>query len=397
MVNKRFFSIVFFLLIIIILGEVYYLVFPNQGMQVLFTNIKDRQCAEGEIAMRYTCWERHINSALRSGGIDETFNVLAQFYESDPLFAKDCHPFTHIIGENAYLAFASGKDIMVSPKTTFCGYGFFHGFMESLLQATGDMKEARLFCEYAAKKFPKNTFVVEDMCYHGVGHGFVDGSDPRGWGDDQALIDPGLQMCERIAIEPFHAKSCATGVFNALALTYINGEYGLSPNRDDPFAICRAQKEDYNKIACYEQMNTLLFHLANNNFSRALAFVEGIKNADHARFALRSLSAAAGYYLGLRGDDQGLEACQALPRAWRLTCIEGYAGGLMENGEPEREYVRAGAFCSSSKLTREEREICWQVVLSSSQALYTSELFEMICANLSNDVWTKKEYCKSKS
>src|SRR3989344_1169920 len=178
--------------------------------------------------MRYQCWEEAINSALKTKGPDAALEVIAGFYIAQPEFAKDCHSFAHIIGEEAYVLFSQKKDIAVTPKVSYCAYGFFHGFLESMLQKSGDVAAVRDFCAYVKGKLTLDQ--AEDSCYHGVGHGTTDGSDRRMWGNAQALVDPGLAMCLKIAPGSEQLKSCATGVFNSVGIMMMTRQNGLSPD-----------------------------------------------------------------------------------------------------------------------------------------------------------------------
>lgn len=51
--------------------------------------------------------------------------------------------------------------------------------------------------------------------------------------------------------------------------------------------------------------------------------------------------------------------CRNLPDEYHDHCIKGTARGYFNGGsEPEKEYIKAVDFCSSTLLTNEERKAC---------------------------------------
>jgi len=75
------------------------------------------------------CWEDFIVTTLRKEGVDAALDAIGKLYANDPKFSESCHAYSHLIGREAYWLFLRGKSIDLSSKTSFCGYGFFHGFM----------------------------------------------------------------------------------------------------------------------------------------------------------------------------------------------------------------------------------------------------------------------------
>src|SRR3989344_5796378 len=199
------------------------------------------------------CFEELILEEARMRGIDAAFDVLAFLYARDREFAEYCHGNTHELGTLAYESFKRGDEMSLSAKTSYCGFGFYHGFMEALLFDSGDLAEARRFCEYADEKLRSSTGGVSFACYHGIGHGVIDGSDPSTWGSASKYIEKGLALCDTLGEVEEHKERCASGVFNALAIAYREPKYRITADPSDPFAVCRAQKKLYEREACYDQ------------------------------------------------------------------------------------------------------------------------------------------------
>eukprot|EP00923_Selenidium_pygospionis_P025169 GHVN01044337.1.p4 GENE.GHVN01044337.1~~GHVN01044337.1.p4 ORF type:complete len:101 (+),score=5.81 GHVN01044337.1:571-873(+) len=97
-----------------------------------------------------------------------------------------------------------------------CGYGFYHGFMETLLLTSGDVEEARAFCRYADEQLRGQASAASTACYHGTGHGAVDGGDTRAWGDVDAIMEPGFALCDQVAETEFHCTSVTLGYLTLL-------------------------------------------------------------------------------------------------------------------------------------------------------------------------------------
>ncbi|MCE9549079.1 hypothetical protein K8Q98_01635 [Candidatus Nomurabacteria bacterium] len=92
------------------------------------SNIKCPNTAE-----KYNCWRDELENILNRKGLSASFDVLAVLYETEPDFVSECHGYTHELGEKAYFLFSRYKNIEMTPKASYCGYGFYHGFIETML------------------------------------------------------------------------------------------------------------------------------------------------------------------------------------------------------------------------------------------------------------------------
>lgn len=334
---------------------------------------------------KQACWNQALASALTRGGISNAFNVFAGFYNSEPDFAEGCHSFTHLIGEAAYEKFSKKEDFEVSPQIPYCSYGFYHGFMEAMVQKTGKSEGARELCDYIGKQLAKEggTVGTTDACFHGIGHGVTDESSPQAQRDVFAAINPGLELCEKVGRNEREIKLCGTGVFNALAGFYTKPEYNL--DKQDPFWICRQQSKDYFKHACYDDLKTLTMSLADNDFAKAIRlYYETIAGDTYAADAIDNLATFAGYSI-LRNNtiQDAINICHRAQKRLQIPCIRGLGAGFMTAGAPDEEYKKAlGEVCGSSLLNEEERAGCFERVLWVSYARYSSEKHREICATV---------------
>ena len=344
---------------------------------------------------RLKCWEEMVDSTLDKKGLNATFELVADFYNAYPDFTPNCHDYTHKIGIAAYEKFAKGQEVELTPKTYYCGYGFYHGFMETLLHQGGKIEEAQKFCKYAGHKLASQTSDAEGACYHGIGHGTVDGGDPTSWGNPQKMIEPGIKMCEYVSKEQPHLYRCVTGVYNAIEILSTDPKYNLSMMVKNPFWLCPSQPDAY-KEGCYTNMLPALFRFAGNDFSKMAKVIEKLpSDGDKESLALlghtvKEMVMLSLFYdyimLNLREPDynigHGIGLCRSLAPDLRLSCIEGLAGGHMKFGEPEREHIKGLAFCGSRILQEDEKSSCHKYILTRLRIWYSPDKTKAICQEI---------------
>jgi plastocyanin len=326
------------------------------------------------------CWEEQINFTLNNQGLDAAFNLLAKLYSAQPAFASSCHSYTHILGDEAYEMFSAGKDVNLTAKTAYCGQGFYHGFMEALMQNSGNLQEARDFCAHAREKLSGQTSDAEGACYHGIGHGVADGSDPTAWGQESKIIEPALQLCEKAGPTTAFINRCSSGVFNSLAIMYGDPKYKLDFNLDEPFRACKPLDKDYFVKPCYQEMNTIILNSYKGDFAKAAKSIESVEDSNNAFAAMSSL---AGYESHYRSDPNYFSTivsiCHSLQGTLPGACVYGYAGGLMEFGSPGEEYINAMQFCGLNSLFASEKDLCFKRVIWLTSVYYPKNRYREVC------------------
>lgn len=329
------------------------------------------------------CWQDQTEQALKTKGVAAAFDVIADLYQKEPKFGELCHSLVHEVGEKSYELFSKHKDFTVTPKSTSCAYGFYHGFMEAMLKKTSDLKEAESFCNYIDKQLSSQTPDVSLQCYHGIGHGVTNPHDDKStWGDDEAIISPALKLCERVSKNDNQLYRCSSGVFNAIANFYISGQYKLVINRKDPAWICHKQPERY-KESCYGNMNSLFMSLADNKLVKAASYIDNIVDDGQAISAMKYLSALNVLSnLNITDYDVVFDDCRSLAKRLYIPCINGFAHGLLEHGFPGKEYVKALEFCRMLKILKEEKDSCFKYVLSNLTGWYPADKAKEICKGI---------------
>ena len=338
------------------------------------------EACEGEGPRKQQCFEELILSAAHAQGIGLAFDVLAELYARDREFANFCHGNMHELGAIAYDDFKQSKDFSPSSKMSYCGFGFYHGFLEAMLFDKGDLSGAERFCDWLDAKFREQIQGVSFACYHGIGHGVIDGNDPTRWGDVKRFVEPGLTLCRTLTDRGEHRERCASGVFNALALAYREPQYELANDTRDPYAFCRTQGETYLKRACYDQMNTYVFW-AYPKFADALEIA-----------ATRSEEAFRDVAVSSVGGPQAQEAlagsvdlaafineCSVFSTHLANMCAQGFASSLIEFGKPGEEYQRAIAACAR---TGERAPVCFNAVVHSVLDRLPPEAHEQMCTDI---------------
>ncbi len=380
--SKYSFLVVFFtLLLVAMLGYLLTNKYNNEN-QFYCENTSDK----------YNCWRDSLNNALKKGGLVASYDLLAHYYETDSGFVSECHGFTHELGQKSYELYRNDKKISLSPKVSYCGYGFYHGFVETLLHLDGDISEAEKFCEYADNELSSFSKKTNVACYHGIGHGAVDGSGKLNWDNPQDFISAGLKICITVSKTPDQVYQCGTGVFNSLAIALNSYAYNLNFS-GNPYQICSSQEDQF-KRACFEQMNTRISGLSNSDLSLGVKYVLEIKDKKYSAFAMDQLAPATiASRVGKNENfDKEIMVCKSLPENLAKPCIEGLAGGILEFGKPDYEYIEALKLCESGSMNESDKEICYKYIASSLGILYSSDRVDEICKNVDSKY---RIYCKT--
>lgn len=370
---------VLIVLILIVLGEETYLVLSQRNIQSNPSIVTQTVCKTfNSGSQKLQCWEDLIDSTLKTQGIHQTFEIVEKLYTTESVFASDCHSYVHKIGEKAYKLFSQHQNFALSPKTSYCGYGFYHAFMESLLKDGGDLNKARKFCDYVDQQMGSSIADSKGACYHGIGHGTADNHDQKYWENEKALVDPALKLCEKVAPNEVLLNRCSSGVFNVLAIAY--GGNKVKINTQEPLWFCDQLSNRIYKKTCYEEMNTALFALTHNDFIQAAKFIERITEDEFANSGIRSLAGVLGMSRVQDSDfTEPIYSCHQLQARLRSSCFEGFVGGLIEGGEPGIEYVKTITLCKDSSLNKEEKRACFEAVLWFSSLYYPKEKYQSVC------------------
>lgn len=336
------------------------------------------------------CWVDLVTQVFKKQGLESALDFVSEVYEKNPSFSSVCHDVGHLLGSGTYKLFKEGKEFKITPNASFCSYGFYHGFMETMVSSEADLTKAREFCLYVDTQVSALTPDAALQCFHGIGHGWVNVHDDKKlWGDDQGIVNKGLKLCELVSATDSELSRCATGVFNGLSAFYSTGEYQIKLNRDDPLWICGAQESKY-QDPCYISMNSLLLSISNGNLKDASKYVEDIKDDEIAKHTMLNLAIPYGLNNINESDHQtGIDTCRGVQSRLVTPCLQGYAFAFLEHGIPGEEYVKSLSFCKSSGLTESEKSDCLGYIYTYLAQWYAKDKATEICNREDN----YQEYC----
>ncbi len=343
---------------------------------------------------RQVCWYFEMKEIIDKMGINKAFDHLTYLYSTEPTFASGCHDVTHLIGEAAYKSFAQDKKFKLEGDTYYCGYGYYHGFIEAMLFSTKDYAQAQELCEDAndsLQSIIRNPNATHS-CYHGMGHVMFDLHDPNLWGDEERMIEPALDICEQITegLGDEKKKQCATGIFNALGIAYSNNQYDLKMNSSDPVWVCRNQPDLY-KGPCFMEVS-ISWIIKNkgkgldSEFGKAAAFVNSIGDSVGE---IASVFALSSEYTRIHrsefSEEDMIEKCNLFVGENNDSCIFGVVLGLIHSGLPGEEFKDTISFCENGLMSGSQRKACFGYFLPRLGTLYSDKKAKEICALINKE------------
>lgn len=338
-------------------------------------------CGQDDKNARVTCWKDLFETVIKTRGIASALTLMGELNQQDKRFVENCHDITHTIGLRAYELFSRHKPFGLNERTAYCSFGFYHGFMETLVIRSGDPAKAREFCTYVGTQLKDKIPDAYYACFHGIGHGWANVHDQQNWGNEHAIVDPALALCEQVA-DPADSEQllrCATGVFDSVSLAYYNGLAGLTMRADNPLWLCQEQPERY-KGACYRDLMPAVLWYGEYDLARAAQIVERHAESDYAEIAMMTLADDS-----VRFIPEGKSAVDLLPVCRKRrsdlvsACVLGLGHGAVQFGIADREYESGFAFCRHDGLTQAERTECYTSVLQFATQRYSREKAAAVC------------------
>ena len=347
------------------------------------------------------CWEKLMLETLEEERVAAALNKILELTETEPLFLNDCHGYAHLIGEEAFKLYTDKDSFELSTATALCGYGFYHGFMEVLLLTTGDIAEARAFCEVVDQKLAGKASEAATACFHGTGHGAIDGTDPTAWGDPDAMMAPGFKVCDLLSETVLETYLCETGVYNAIEILSRDPKYEIGFIADDPYAFCNTQTVE-RREGCYSNMFPLVLDMFKNDIAKSAEYIND-RMIDHEVIAIDGHTinelVTIGLmfeYIRIHGEEEGymeegIALCRTQPEDDRLACIEGLSGGHLKYGTPGEEYIGFLELCGMDILTQDEKDACYEYTMLRLGGRYEPAKTAEICSMV--EPRYREQYC----
>lgn len=344
------------------------------------------ECIDLDVQKRIVCWDKNIEHILETEGVPKAFAYFLTAYKSDPQVATVCHGWTHQFGEVDYESYRLGEEVDIPEQSDLCSYGYFHGFLLSLITQTQSVEGAVEFCDYVRREKSDKLANIESNCKHGIGHGITSilQEKPENYGKYQSVVDSGVIVCEQVYQNKSDREICYDGLFHELHLSILNSEYGFSQSeymaKNDLFYYCYNQKSQY-LSACFFDFVNLWPYFFDTKVAAAQYVSQMLVDAEFS--AKRMLNTFGRSFIESDIKDgaylESLAGCRALGTKHLEACIQGLAFGFVEHGALDAMHIEGLAFCGDTSLTEEESGICYERLISLLDQEYSSKQMEEVC------------------
>ncbi len=286
-------------------------------------------CA-GRSADDYGCFTKRYRELTESAGIEPAFRSLKRESDENPFVRAVCHTLTHEIGRTAAARHGSVADTYARGDT-FCGSGYFHGAMETIVADIGAeraLKGAATLCGDAeGQAYHRN-------CVHGLGHGFMV--------VQQNDVFESLPACDRLRAR-WEKRNCYDGVFMQNIMSRNAAHYPAKHLRsDEPMYPCTAVKVRY-KDRCYERQTVQALLTQDGDFDRVFGLCADVEADFRDDCHLGLGRDAAGQAID-NNEGAAAQAAQTVVLCHmgddadaRETCIVGAAQFLLRQSETDRQ------------------------------------------------------------
>lgn len=320
------------------------------------------------------CLAQHLSATTQNQGLQPALDQLYTFYDQFPSIRPNCHDLAHVIGRELYYAYANEEDLSLPASAGVCGFGLYHGLMETLMTIEGDVLVARDFC--LQLRDGTQDVVLSDQqyssCFHGIGHGtfdiFVVTEDL-----DAETINQGLALCDKVSETEWEKWQCVSGVYNSLRISIKVYQEHRPLQNQDPLQICRTQPEEYQPL-CYGDLLNEYADYKGLGLSESWSFFSEKYGSDVSQETIDQVvnylgARQARLYSrdGIETDTMVVTECRELgASSTQLDCVMGYLDGIFMAYFPDELPDRVLQVCVEQDLTKQERQECFQRLISFS-------------------------------
>ncbi|MFT7507311.1 MAG: hypothetical protein ACI92I_000454 [Acidimicrobiales bacterium] len=341
-------------------------------------------------SLKIDCWMSIIQETFQESGTQGAFDDFIYIYTNFETFANTgCHKHAHRVGDLAfYYEYLSHGDLSLVEfpmNATTCGYGFYHGFIEHLVQNTPTSKYVDEICPYLTSTIKTVAPAISQTCYHGAGHGFLIAQadvliDPREWSIVNFITVP-LQRCDSLLQSTdSERKECYLGVFTVLTEWMFDNEYGLVYDRQYPYVHCDLLINPLHQEACYYETTQKFDYISNYNLKNTKKLIESGDRADIEEHLYEI--ALTGFIQRDTGTDglDFLHTCKEVFENEIAMCIRVVIGGLIEHGPAQIQYKQVNQFCSNKILSPDEKRICIDAYAHKLERFNTKDEIQNMCS-----------------
>lgn len=351
-------------------------------------------CATLTGTSKFQCFDILLEEKLSKEGMEAAFDYFVNIYKENPDVGGVCHGWAHRLGEVEYGLYAEGREVSLRAEATFCSYGYFHGFINAMVEATQSLETALQFCDSAAKREQDGLKNLHNNCVHGIGHSIATLmlEDEAYWGDFNKSAEHGFVECERLFKPGFDLDICYDGMFHELHLSVMQETYGMSSKAymesGDLFYFCHGFAEEKRESCFYDFVNLWpSFYKDDEASAMRYVYPQLLEIGDDALRTMRTF--VRGFIEGdiAHGNYQdSVEACTLTEGIFFEACLEGLASGFVEHGEPNNMHVAGFSFCEEY-FTGDTKELCLHKMVGALYWSYDDEHLAIAC----RAVQTKEE------
>lgn len=321
-------------------------------------------------------------------GMTQTLTLFAEAYDSfDFISDTGCHRHIHKLGDYVYYSdYVTHQDlekIEFPTETTMCGYGFYHGFIEHLIQNQPDPGFAVESCEYLIDAHGSQVPAMADMCYHGTGHGFMLSQadalldfDPH---DIVASTLPAVERCEEMNVADEYKAECKEGVYNVYVDWVMEGDYDLAPDPEAPFDLCAPLWATAGYESCSIEIGRKIIGFADHDITIAWQLLQQQPIESVKPYIFRKFISGL-----VQNNPTELPVdlflhCREYESPYAKECRHALFNGIYHHGRPGYEYVLAEELCAAKGLTPEEVDVCHARSADKSAYFYSQEKIARLC------------------
>ena len=213
----------------------------------------------GPKANDFSCYQKRYEDLVYNSGVEAAFADLKDEFTKEQFVEASCHELTHSIGRAAAELYGDVASTY-SQGDDFCGSGYYHGAMETIVANIGADKildEADNIC--ADPREQENQSLNHRNCAHGMGHGFM--------GLYENEVFESLEGCDALSDE-WEREQCSGGVFME---NVIDEDNPSNPSKylkaDQPFYPCTEVKTEY-KSPCYARQTNYVLKKQGEDFAK---------------------------------------------------------------------------------------------------------------------------------
>jgi len=325
------------------------------------------------------CWQSKITTLMQKKGYVAAFDYLNTLHATNASFRNSCHDTMHFVGAMAYQQFQSTHTLIARPETTYCGYGFYHGFIEAMQIASGpgNFDEVRTYCESVRGAMGE---AASGPCFHGLGHALFDSVSGTLWGDPKAMMADGLASCEKALANTTvdDRARCASGVYNSYANAATNQNYNLTRDIINPTQYCNTQRPEY-RMECYAQIGISYIRYKRFNREQTITYLRSLDTEASLRGFFDYFADEA--KRNINGFDVNLfsKVCMAFTPTEQFACVRGVVEGLLEQSPSDSAYVVQFNFCSVLPDSDLRKRCYSQAIETTLSSVRTSAPFRTAC------------------